>query len=559
MSDSTPDAQSIAGHFKGAKRSGRGWRIPCPSADHGGDGGANCAIANGERGEILAICHSHACSYSSIMRGLEEAGALPKRQWKYASGKSVYRESENGKKRISQDKGAQGGEALARGNRESDVVVIVEGEPAADAVLSAAGESYTVLTWRGGSSAANKADLAEVVGKTALLWPDNDDAGREAMRTIARRCWIIGANVVRLLLPVGGEKWDAADIPAAQIPKHLRTMGEPDPEGPRNLLDVPAVRPEHSIYPLILKKDLNFLSGPGGVGKTRLVLSMLSTLAHGGNVFGHSKLVVDPIGQGLLITGGEETAETLVDMDREADCAVITTFSAWSDNEGNLTELAHDHMQIALARNYSLVVLDSISNLFYGNENDRGHVNTFLSELRAYAYLGLSILLIGHTSRQNSLWSGSTGWQTGPRSHFTIMPDEDDADVRVITLEKANRAKAGETFRVTNINPDGSFGEWREAAEPVQSSEDPMPGHVLRLVQFLKSQGVPQSFSANPAPVAKSKIMAALKVGDTFADTIFQAAAEQRALKFFPPAPGTRVPFHWLLPAPAEEAEEGLL
>ena len=37
---------------------------------------------------------------------------------------------------------------------------------------------------------------------------------------------------------------------------------------------------------------------------------------------------------------------------------------------------------------YSVVVLDSISNLFFGNENVRRDVNLFIRGLREYAYRG---------------------------------------------------------------------------------------------------------------------------------------------------------------------------
>ena len=308
--------------------------------------------------------------------------------------------------------------------------------------------------------------------------------------------------------------------------------------------------------PLILRQDVSFLSGPGGSGKTRLVLAMLGALAKGGYVFGHPDLDVSAAGRGILITGGEERPQTLKWMAPDIDCDVIMANGSWTDADGNLSDDAHAHLEICLARKYSLVVLDSISNLYHGNENDRGQVNAFINDLRAYAYQGLSILIIGHTSRQNDRWSGSTGWQTGPRSHISILPDENDPDVKVITLEKANRAKAGQDWRVTNIQPDGSFGPWRMAHSEADVSDDPMPRHITRLVQFLRAQGVPQSFCGEPHPVPKSRILKALRVGDGFADNIFQAAADQSALKFFPPVAGTRAPYRWLLPSPEEEAEE---
>ena len=114
---------------------------------------------------------------------------------------------------------------MLRGNRAADTIVIVEGEPAADAVLAACDSAYAVLTWRGGASVADKADLSSVKDKTVLLWPDNDSSGREAMRIIARRCWAECAYAVRLIEPPAGEKWDAADLPSPRVKKELDAGG----------------------------------------------------------------------------------------------------------------------------------------------------------------------------------------------------------------------------------------------------------------------------------------------------------------------------------------------
>jgi KaiC/GvpD/RAD55 family RecA-like ATPase len=66
----------------------------------------------------------------------------------------------------------------------ADTVVIVEGEKSADA-LNALGIIAT--TTPDGAGKAEHADLSPLAGKMCILWPDNDDAGRDHMRDIQNR------------------------------------------------------------------------------------------------------------------------------------------------------------------------------------------------------------------------------------------------------------------------------------------------------------------------------------------------------------------------------------
>ena len=92
-----PSAKTVAHAYDHrAKKSGKGYDIQCPSAEHGGDNNSrSCSLTDGDRG-LMAFCHSHGCSYKSIMRGLETAGAIGERTTPYPSGKDAYRKP-NGK------------------------------------------------------------------------------------------------------------------------------------------------------------------------------------------------------------------------------------------------------------------------------------------------------------------------------------------------------------------------------------------------------------------------------------------------------------------------------
>jgi putative DNA primase/helicase len=96
--------------------------------------------------------------------------------------------------------------------RPSAPVLIVEGEKAADAARVRL-PAFVVITWPGGSKSAGKADFAELAGRAVAIWPDADEAGRDAARVVAKAARSAGAGKVGVIelpdtLPKG---WDLAD------------------------------------------------------------------------------------------------------------------------------------------------------------------------------------------------------------------------------------------------------------------------------------------------------------------------------------------------------------
>lgn len=66
-------------------------------------------------------------------------------------------------------------------------VIVVEGEKAADAGrLRFAGKNVAVITWRGGANNVKNQPWHLLQGKEVVLWPDNDQAGLQAMDTVAK-------------------------------------------------------------------------------------------------------------------------------------------------------------------------------------------------------------------------------------------------------------------------------------------------------------------------------------------------------------------------------------
>jgi Protein of unknown function (DUF3987) len=102
---------------------------------------------------------------------------------------------------------------LDRLKKSSSIPVLVcEGEKVADAAANLF-HDLCGITWMGGANAVSKADWTPLEGRTVLVWPDNDGAGRSAAEAVAQACIDVGVHEVRIVeIPSNWpEKWDLAD------------------------------------------------------------------------------------------------------------------------------------------------------------------------------------------------------------------------------------------------------------------------------------------------------------------------------------------------------------
>jgi putative DNA primase/helicase len=129
-------------------------------------------------------------------------------------------------------------------------VLVVEGEKTADAAALLY-PSAVVITWPSGCKAIDKADWSPLAGRRCVLWPDADDAGREAMAKLAIRLLKVGATQVRIVHPPADvpEGWDLADADwsvaaAAAYLKHNRSAPIQLPELAPEAEPEPVIEPE---------------------------------------------------------------------------------------------------------------------------------------------------------------------------------------------------------------------------------------------------------------------------------------------------------------------------
>ncbi|MCW6509691.1 AAA family ATPase [Lichenifustis flavocetrariae] len=119
-------------------------------------------------------------------------------------------------------------------------------------------------------------------------------------------------------------------------------------------------------------------------------------------------------------------------------------------------ELIQEHIRIAKP---ALVVLDPLSDLFAGDENQRTQARQFIGLLRRFTVEhGSTVLLLAHPSlsglSSGSGTSGSTAWSNSVRSRLyfeRVKRDggaEDDPDARVLKVLKANYGAVGAEIKL---------------------------------------------------------------------------------------------------------------
>ena len=102
----------------------------------------------------------------------------------------------------------------------------------------------------------------------------------------------------------------------------------------------------------------------------------------------------------------------------------------------------------------TLVVFDTLADIFSGDENQRSLSRQFISMMRKLAYdNNCAVLILAHPSKagmyEKSGTSGSTGWSNSARSRiYLTRPDPDNPDLRKLENMKNNYAQIGKSLQI---------------------------------------------------------------------------------------------------------------
>jgi len=230
---------------------------------------------------------------------------------------------------------------------------------------------------------------------------------------------------------------------------------------------------------MIPMHNVTMLSGDGGVGKSIVALQLMVACALGRRWLGKQTRPCKTFG--LFCEDDEdELHRRLADIARHYDAelgdlenlqlcsrvglenSMMEWRSAWE--AGETTWLHAEVMNHALQFGAQVVVLDSLHDIFSGEENRRVQARQFVQSLREIAReIDGSVILTAHpslTGRNTGTGeSGSTAWNNAVRSRL-YLTESDDGTERILKTMKANYGPKGGEIRLR-----WSKGVYKEIAE----------------------------------------------------------------------------------------------
>ena len=219
-----------------------------------------------------------------------------------------------------------------------------------------------------------------------------------------------------------------------------------------------------------LRGTVAILAGDGGLGKSLLMQQLMTAAAVGDTWLGMSTQRVRSLAvyceddldelhrrqeriNNFYECGMGDLEPMRIESRAGRDC-VLMRFRQWGD-DGKTTVMYDKLEYAAIAHQAKIVVLDTVADVFAGNEIDRNQPRVFIRALRRLAIkIQGVVILTQHPSNEGmasgSGRSGSTGWHNSVRSRLylttTKKPGKDD------------EGPGNERFLKTMKNNQGPFG-----------------------------------------------------------------------------------------------------
>jgi RecA-family ATPase len=283
------------------------------------------------------------------------------------------------------------------------------------------------------------------------------------------------------------------------------------------------------IPDLIPAGNVTILSGDGATGKSLLALQLAVAVATGGDWLGWTP----PVGRVAYVSAEDEIDELhrrldrmLPDLTRLGYLEIVplagkdAVLAAPVGKEGLLspTPLYAALRRVIDRLHVDFLVLDTLADLFGGDEIRKIHARSFIAMLRRIALEDrVTILLLSHPS-QNGMargdgTSGNVAWNNSVRSRLYFerkitfdgpRASEEDRDIRILSSKKSNRAPNGGQIQVRYDR--GQFVR-EHKADPAPDAGRAAERVFLTLLELYASQGrdVSPSPSTTYAPAVFEK------------------------------------------------------
>jgi len=271
---------------------------------------------------------------------------------------------------------------------------------------------------------------------------------------------------------------DSARDDEALAPLDLNHLAAQEPQYPRHI--VPGWLPTGEV---------TLLGGHGGTGKGFAALGLAACVCTGKPWFG-----VPTEQRHVLYVSAEDAADILIwrlshivahlgirlaDLVGNLDILDVSGIDAelMADagraDEPTFTPLYYRLRSCIKAG--TVLILDGASDLYGASEIARRYVRKFIRALRRLVGPDGAVLLLAHVDKVaarnkeiGNRYSGSTAWHNSVRSRWELAP-EAKSDALVLTLAKANHARAGAQIRL----------QWDEQAHVFVAEQVPANGGVV--------------------------------------------------------------------------------
>lgn len=233
------------------------------------------------------------------------------------------------------------------------------------------------------------------------------------------------------------------------------------------------------------------ISGDGGIGKSLLMQQLVTAAAIGGYWLGKS---VDQC-PCVAIWCEDDRDELWRRQERinqhygcsHTDLSNLTYIERCGEESilmdwgkyGNEEKFSTFYTQLTfeiINRKAKILILDTVSDVFGGNENYRNQVRRFIAALRKLAIrMQGCVILTSHPSMAGRASgtgeSGSTAWQNAVRCRMYLTSVKDaGTNRRVLKTMKANQAKAGSEIQ---LEWDQGVFRLADASQPAASNDRP--------------------------------------------------------------------------------------
>lgn len=401
------------------RQSGEHWYFKCPV--HQGSDNDSASITSSGNGKILFTCHSKGCSYLDFIKAIGVSPIAGVELRSPVSPEEVYQYTDENRNVLYEVLRYQGKKfkqrCLVNGESSWSIKDVRRVPYRLPEVLEAIADGRTVFwvegekdvhtlerlglcatTSSGGAGGKFRPEWVQLLaGINAIVIPDNDKPGDDYAENVCTGLAAAGkARVVRLPgLCVGGDVSDwigttktATDL-LAVISRPLVVI-----EDFMNIMELDLPEPQYIISPWMTDRSLGMLYAKRGIGKTQVCLTLAVGVSCGTNVFGWDvtkKSVVYVDGEMDLWTLRERIAKIhiglnvvpcgnlyVISRDRMMDMGL--RFRYLSDTA------TREALLDAIPTDAGLVILDNLSSIWGGEENDAAawdEHQAFLSEFRS--------------------------------------------------------------------------------------------------------------------------------------------------------------------------------